>query len=351
MVVGPVPSPGAFFNSLLGVVAIHGYRLRVALGRTSFEASESWGCWGYPLSFFSQGVGKSVIPMLFAISGYLFFCNYRGEFAVYKRKILSRVQTLLVPYAVWNVLVLLAYWPLQRGSSGTALLSGGHKPIAEMTAFELTRQVFAFPGMPVAYQFWYIADLFVVLLFAPLLFLLLGLSRLAAAALVFLAFVWAAGCDGPIGAFCFVSLGACLALHGVDLGVLRGRKGIVLALWVASIVLYLSQRHPLTACLCQVCGVCGWWVLPDHLSVWPRLVRFIAWATPSSFMIFALHEPAFTLLIKVGAKVASPMSGITWVAILYASMILVMLLSIATSKVLAKIVPGLLRVLTGGRGG
>jgi fucose 4-O-acetylase-like acetyltransferase len=42
------------------------------------------------------------VPVFFFISGFLFFYSVDFNTDVYKRKIKSRVKTLLIPYIIWN---------------------------------------------------------------------------------------------------------------------------------------------------------------------------------------------------------------------------------------------------------
>lgn len=55
--------------------------------------------------------GQSV-PVFFFISGYLFFLGGGFNHGIYKEKLRRRVWTLLLPYLLWNVLILLQYLAL-----------------------------------------------------------------------------------------------------------------------------------------------------------------------------------------------------------------------------------------------
>ena len=101
--------------------------------------------------------GQIAVPGFFIMSGYLFFRHLPYDapaaFPVIRRKLRSRVRTLLVPYLLWNTMYYLIYLVF-----GKASLS------------EAPRAVFLYGCNPV---FWYLWQLLLVTALAPLLFLTL----------------------------------------------------------------------------------------------------------------------------------------------------------------------------------
>lgn len=60
---------------------------------------------------FSEGTCRLAVPCFFFISGYLFFNKLQEwDWDIWKAKIKRRGRTLLVPYLLWNVIALLAFW-------------------------------------------------------------------------------------------------------------------------------------------------------------------------------------------------------------------------------------------------
>lgn len=79
---------------LIGVVAIHSNTLNFTHSATE-SLIEISDLIRYPLSF--------CVPLFFIISGFLFFLNVdRFNSVVYRKKIKSRIVTLLIPYLLWN---------------------------------------------------------------------------------------------------------------------------------------------------------------------------------------------------------------------------------------------------------
>lgn len=95
------------FPLIVGVVYIHAYvpgetaRWR----ETSFaETAMAW------LSLaISQGLARIAVPLLFLISGYLFFLNWNLDGKSFAQKLRSRTRSLLIPFLFWNLLTLLIY--------------------------------------------------------------------------------------------------------------------------------------------------------------------------------------------------------------------------------------------------
>lgn len=59
-------------------------------------------------------VGHSALPVFFYLSGFLMFRGFRNNLSLYRRKVVSRLRTLVVPYIIWNFLTVMFYWVLSR---------------------------------------------------------------------------------------------------------------------------------------------------------------------------------------------------------------------------------------------
>lgn len=107
------------------------------------------------------------LPALVLFSGYLFF---RSGFSarIYGKKLKSRVRSLLVPYAFWNVAVLLFTLFLQWFQLRIGEQPGG-TCVWDYTAHDWWM---AFWGGPIAKQFWFIRNLMVLMLFSPVFYFL-----------------------------------------------------------------------------------------------------------------------------------------------------------------------------------
>lgn len=80
------------FSFLMGVVIVYQH---VRFGNEDVQ-------WLNELHLFRVFLGKTCVPMFFAISGYLFFRGFKWN--KLKSKLHRRVHTLLIPYLIWNIL-------------------------------------------------------------------------------------------------------------------------------------------------------------------------------------------------------------------------------------------------------
>jgi len=115
---------------------------------------------------FGLMIGETGVPSFFFISGFLFFFSQRK----YSQKLRTRINTLLVPYLLWNAAVLIGY---------IALTIVGHSlPIANknISDFQLLDYVRAFidrgqwdngNGQPLLCPYWYVRNSIVLSLAAP----------------------------------------------------------------------------------------------------------------------------------------------------------------------------------------
>lgn len=164
----------------------------------------------------SQSLVKVVVPVFFIISGYLFFARVeQWDAHVYRKKLLRRARTLLLPYVVWNVLMAVrlnasgwqifwTFWP-EAGCQTDWLGFDNY-----MTA-------------PADMPLWFLRDLMGVTLLAPLLYKVLSSRRCASWLVVLLVVLFLSGVGAfalpglSVCALCFFTLGAWVAICCGDL--------------------------------------------------------------------------------------------------------------------------------------
>ena len=83
------------FSFLMGIIIVYQH--------VRFGNEESQ--WLNELHVFKTFLGKTCVPMFFAISGYLFFRGFKWD--KLNNKFIRRVHTLLIPYLIWNVFYVL----------------------------------------------------------------------------------------------------------------------------------------------------------------------------------------------------------------------------------------------------
>ena len=119
--------------------------------------------------FYITYFGFSGSSFIFFISGYLFFFRTTFSVDVYKKKLKSRIKTLLIPYLFWNFVVLVGHW-IVTVLSPVQLTSGAYKQVSDYTVCDYLISFWNINGMPVNGALWFIRDLMVMLVFSPLVY-------------------------------------------------------------------------------------------------------------------------------------------------------------------------------------
>lgn len=149
----------SFILSLL-VVWVHSENAELFLGEMGRESLV------YRLeSFFAQTLGQMAVPGFFMISAYLFYRNFQFSKTVSKWK--SRCKSLLLPYVLWNTLYYLGYVVVTRLSFAKNVI--GKEPVA----FDLKELFLAAVYYKYNPVFWYLFQLLLLVLLAPLLYVVI----------------------------------------------------------------------------------------------------------------------------------------------------------------------------------
>lgn len=179
---------------------------------------------------FSRLFGRVAVPTFFLISGYLFW-NHQEQWnwSAYCHKLISRSRSLLLPYILWILIAVLSYviynMCLSGFDGGCAYLKsldwrifwdsrqwGGHQVNWLNTPLE-------FSG-PFVDTFWYLRDLMVVSILAPLFFYFFYKFKWVGLVLLFLCYnsrIWPQIHGFEIDAFFFFGAGFFLAMQKLSL--------------------------------------------------------------------------------------------------------------------------------------
>lgn len=213
-----------------------------------FIHAPGWGAFWY-----GQSLAALPVPGFFLVSGYLFFRGFEEvwDWRVYAHKMRRRAIRLLIPYLLCNLLKLLSL-PL-AGSEPV------HGFMPFLRAFWDIDPTFC---APVLLATWFLRDLFLMFLLAPLLWLLVHWGRLAPFLLLALCDIqgwWPAPHVLSLEGLAFFSLGAAFTLCRISFLPLLARRHIwAYAAGIASLVLYVFLRGEAIRYL-FLCG--GLWAL------------------------------------------------------------------------------------------
>jgi len=340
---------------IVGVVFIHAYGTEVGFSEGSVGLSHTGFVVDFVRNLISQGVARLAVPLFFLLSGYLFFLGFSLSWRSYREKLRSRSKSLLVPYLFWN-LATLAVFALAQTIPATRIYFSGNNPlIAGFGVYDYLNAVFGIDRQPIAYQFWFIRDLMVLVLMSPIIALILRWTpRLFLAAMGVLWYVELWPLYVPsVAALAFFSLGAGLGANRISLFSLdRFGRPVGFAYLCVLLVDATTKGavfNPYVHKAGIVLGVVWVLYLTQGVMALERLKRALLWAGGASFFIFAFHEPTQTILRKLAYKLTLP-DSVALILFLYLSIPLVVLaLSLLLYSVMKRFVPGFLKVISGGR--
>lgn len=148
-----------FFFSVL-VIWVHSYNAVLFLGNTRAAMKVS-----QLERFLGDQVAQFAVPGFFLISSYLFFRNFTMDRLWIKWN--SRIRSVLVPYIVWNLLYYLGYVIGSRLPVVSGIIGKGTIP------FRITVAAEAVLHYTYNYVFWYLNQLIVLIILAPVIYLLI----------------------------------------------------------------------------------------------------------------------------------------------------------------------------------
>jgi Acyltransferase family len=241
-------------------------------------------------------LGLSSVSLLSVVSGYFIVSSLLKTGTA--PLIASKLKTLVVPLFAWNVLMfglLIAY----------GLLSGNWRDMPDATLLGVANAFFAITEWPLVVPLWFLRDLFVCCLFAPLLYL--GLRRFpVVTALVVVVFV-VFGKDLYImqrpQLLLFFGIGMWLRMAGPgEMAIDRVSRALTVGLVVMTTVFLTLriERIPLTDdtlrlaldTLLRVTMAAGFWLLTDAIRRSSMAETFMR-LEPYAFFLFCSHAILF----------------------------------------------------------
>lgn len=346
------------FPLAAAVVLQHSVLDRVNVGGQMLMSMEDYPVYyhvGYCLSKVCMRIS---VPTFFIISGILFFYRMDGfTSSDYGNKLRKRLRTPLVPYVLWNLIVILLLslaWVVFPG-----LMSGNNKPLMDYTAgdwlaafWNVTEGFF-----PVDGPMWYVRELMVMAVCSPVIYVLV--KRLRHWALLLLGAVWLSGwmvMEVPgfnMEAFFFFSVGAYFSVNKKDpTELLRPCFPAALVLWLllaASVGFVLQQ--PAEGYLTRLS------VLAGVVAVSSMAVRFVEkgrwraneFLSDSSFFVFAYHSMFLLFVMKFALKIAVPQTEAGMFLLYFACPVVTIAVGLGLYYLLRRFAPRLTALLTGGR--
>ncbi len=292
------------------------------------------------------------VPLLFLLSGYLFFREGTLNKELYVKKLKKRFKTLVIPYIFWTlaavfVILVVAQRYLPNLFTGS---------FPNISTFKAKDWLDVFWIEPLQYQFWYLRDLFVTILLTPLIYLFI--KKIGVFFLLGLLVLLLARLSEPIVGFSvssifYFSIGAFFAIKNIDFVKLSDKYFIPVtiiyaALFVVSVM--VKNSNPLNF------SVLVFMILPGMSFITGLVYRCRACFRKvpevfysSTFFLYAFHGLFIMGLVRLLSKVGLVSTDIKTVVLYLIAPIITIIVSALIYKVLIKIAPRFTKFITGGR--
>ena len=224
------------FPLIMGVVLAHCNLY--ALVENWEGAAPQWSGWlVYIFKYLYWIILPARVPLLFIISGYLFFrTEGRRDKSFFIDKYKRRIHSLLIPYIFWNTIAIAIQY------IRFDIIGGENYSLAEYMCGYWSS---IFNGNPADSPLWFMRDLMVVSLFSPLLYILIkgryGFVVIAAFAVAYILNLRIPIEGFGTEAFLFFTTGAYIAVHRYDITSIPHNIGIVTLLLYIPLQLYSNE--------------------------------------------------------------------------------------------------------------
>jgi succinoglycan biosynthesis protein ExoH len=119
----------------------------------------------------------SVVPLLSLISGWLFFSfSPKSAGTALRQRIHRRFKSLYLPLVIWNMAYLAALYAVFLVKPEASIFTQVNRLNMNFSAAgwkEYANAIFAVTDLPIAFQFWFVRDLFITALMSPVFWLML----------------------------------------------------------------------------------------------------------------------------------------------------------------------------------
>ena len=302
---------------------------------------------------FSLWLGETGVPGFFFISGFLFFLSKK----TYYQKLQARFHTLLVPYLLWNLILLTLYF-IGWAAGYPQEING-----RSITSYTITDYVRLFWDrgsydngnfVPLLCPLWYIRNLLILSILSPILYYII---RYAREAFLFAATTW--WLTTYHNAFIpqtilFFSLGAYFAIFDVNplQMVYRKKKNFLFLFTVFAIFDIVSHTLYDTPINLQIHRLSLILNIPALLILadWCVQHRYNSKLFPNSaFIVFCVHYPIVVLIRKICFSQFADVLDSTHILLYFMCVIISTLLSIGIYLLMDKYLPNIKRILSGNR--
>ena len=336
------------FPLIIGVVLVH--TNIYALVEMWEGAPPQWPEWLiYIFNYLCLIVFPARVPLLFIISGYFFFRNSsKTDRTFFINKYRKRVDSLLIPYIAWNTIAIIILYLrfnliAKEGYTAADYLSG---------FWDFSQRP---DNGPANRPLWYLRDLMIVSIFAPLLYQLL--KRRATAILYFAIItvcyitntgISVTGFGGD--AFMFFPIGAYIAIHKIDITKIPTYIGITtLVLYIPSqlVLNHIDDSATVFLVTTIIKTIATFYIVT--LLLRKRIIGPTPGLTKICFVLYALHGIIIGPTIKALYTLLNSTNPFILLFIYIITPVIMVIVAFTIDKLLQTHAPRLGKIITGNR--
>lgn len=333
------------FPLILLIILLHCYSVQRMEGshETYFKVL-------YP---FSLWLGETGVPGFFFISGFLFFLSKK----TYSQKLKTRVHTLLIPYLLWNLMLLILY--LIAWTVGYPQDING-RSLADYTFIDYLRLFWdrgSFDNgnfVPLLCPLWYIRNLLIMSLLSPLLYFIIRYAR--GTFLIAVTIWWMMSYHNAFipQTILFFSLGAYFSIFDINpLQMIFKQKKLFLFLFailaLSDIVCHTTFPTPINLQLHRLSLIFN---IPALLILadWCIQNGYNSKLLPNAaFIVFCVHYPIVIILRKICIAQFADAPDTIHILLYIVCVIIATVLSISIYLLMDRFLPHTRRLLSGNR--
>ncbi len=339
------------------VAVIHGYFVKVIIdgGKTVIDFS-SYNVFSNVV-YVTGEITSVAVPVFYILSGFLFFYkvqDYTRE--IYFAKLRKRMNSLLVPYIIWNMFSALFFMFGQHLMP--SIFSGTSANVSDYT-FKEWLLIFwndSGTGYPASSQLWFLRDLMIVVIASPLVYMYIKFSRLFGIIVLWL--LWFLDIEPDViglnaTSFFLFSLGAYFSLNRVNFVMLSEyllKKGLFVMYIIVLIVALLFQDTTYSPYLHKLCISIGVFVVfgiaYSYLKGGGHSNMFLS---KSTMFIYLSHLLPILFFKKFLISIIRPENELTALLVYFLCPVVIVTSCLFLFSILRKYVPIFTSVITGGR--
>ncbi len=298
--------------------------------------------------FISSEMFAISVPLFYFISGLFFVKGIDESKQWYIKKVKSRTLSLLIPYFFWSCLYFVIIFIAQSFSITRGYFDSA---IREMNFTEILTRLF---WTPYCSQLWYIRDLYIFVIFFPIIYIFI--RYIPKLFLALLLVVWFFNFDTRIsfisqGGLFFFSLGCFYKLKGAGFDISEKKALAFVFFWLLLVLIrsitYINFSKDLVWIhnLSILFGCIAIWNLKDYLAKLPEIIKKISAYT---FFLYVFHYPLIVFLNKFYLKFSNNNEPLR-ILIYLINPIFVILFCVFSGMTLKKYFPKTYNFVTGGR--